>query len=69
MATWIVEAEETSEEIAERIARARYEDPCTGWEEPFCNKHLHDWDTAHPEDKEYAMAHARFLLKELGIFG
>lgn len=67
MAVWIIETDETVDEIVERVARARYEDPCTGWEEPFCNEHLHDWDNAHPEDKEFAMAHARFLLEELGI--
>jgi hypothetical protein len=67
MAVWIIETDETVEEIAERIARARYEDPCTGWEEPFCNQHLHVWENAHPEDKEYAVAHARFHLKALGI--
>ena len=67
MATWIIETDETVDEIVERIAKARYEDRCVDWEEPFCNKDLHNWETAHPEDKAWARGNARFVLKEMGI--
>ena len=67
MATWIFETGETITEMVERIARAQYEEPCPHSEREFCSPDNHNWATAHPEDKLWAMARVRFVLKELGF--
>lgn len=55
------------EENVERIAKAWFEKPCEGWEEGFCNRDLHVWENAHPEDKEHARRMIRFTLHEMGF--
>jgi hypothetical protein len=67
MGTWIFESNETVEEIAERVAKAWHERPCPPEDGDHCNADLHDWDRAHPFDKEWGRDHVRFVLTELGF--
>lgn len=66
MAMWIIETDETLDEMVERIAKARHEAPCPD-EEKFCNPDLHVWEDAHENDKEWGREMVRFVLKELGF--
>jgi hypothetical protein len=50
----------TLDEI-ERIAKLWFETPCPPEEGP-CNTWLHNWDTAHPDDKAHAMGFVAFVL-------
>lgn len=67
MPTWIVETDETIEEMVERIAKARHEAPCPEDEQAFCNPELHDWENAHEDDQEWGREAVRFVLQELGF--
>lgn len=55
---------ETFDQVVERIAKAWMEKPCG---EPACNPDCHVWETAHPDDKDYARDSVAFVMKELGF--
>lgn len=57
---------ETFEDMVERIAAAWHDAPCPPEDGP-CNPEVHDWDTAHPEDKIFARNTVRFVLTEAGL--
>lgn len=56
---------ETFEDMVERIAAAWHDAPCPPGE--VCNPEMHQWDTAHPEDKIFARDTVRFVLREAGL--
>lgn len=66
MALWIIETEDSLDEMVESIAKAWFEAPCLP-EDEFCNPGRHVWETAHEEDKEWGRSHVRFVLNELGF--
>jgi hypothetical protein len=68
MATWIIETDETFDEMVERIAKARFEAPCADEGNP-CNPDLHVWATGHPDDKAWGRDYVRFVLEEVGFGG
>lgn len=69
MALWVIETEEATEDLVERIARGWFERPCPPEDGDNCNPDLHTWETAHPFDKEWGRDHVRFVLNELGFVG
>jgi hypothetical protein len=58
---------ESFEDMVERIAKAWKEEPCPPEEGPGCDPDLHNWDTAHPGDKQFALDTVRFVLREAGL--
>lgn len=62
-----LETDEPLERGIARIARAWFEQPCPPEDGPCCNLDMHDWDTAHPDDRANALATVAFVLHGAGI--
>ena len=69
--TWILEFEEgeTFDDLVESIAKKQYEAPCPSDDNEFCKPVHHNWATAHPEDKQWALNRVAFVLREIGLDG